>query len=84
MTRASSTMRVRPRTRARLRDLAEGEGRSVPDLLDELVERAEDRRMLAQHNAAMNRLRENPDAWAAWKAEVDAWDATLMDGLRDL
>jgi hypothetical protein len=56
----------------------------VPDLLDELVERAEDRRMLDQHNAAMNRLRENPDAWAAWKTETDAWDATLMDGLRDL
>jgi len=84
MTQASSTMRVRPQTRARLRELAEGEGRSVPDLLDELVERAEDRRMLDQHNAAMNRLRENPDAWAAWKTEIDAWDATLMDGLRDL
>ncbi len=82
MTQATGTMRVRPQTRSRLRSLAEVDGRSVPDLLDELVEREEDRRMLAESVAAMERLREDPERWADWKAETSPWDATLMDGLR--
>lgn len=84
VTQAIKTMRVRPQTRSRLRDLAEHEGRSVPDLLDELVEREEDRRMLAQSVAAMEQLHGDPARWNEWKKETALWEATLLDGLQDL
>jgi hypothetical protein len=84
MAAAESTVRIHAATRDKLRELATEEGRTIPDVLGELVEREDARRMLVEHNAAMEHLRANPEAWADWKAETAPWEATLMDGLRDL
>ncbi len=84
MSAAQSTVRVHAATRDKLRELASDDGRPIPELIGELVEQEEGRRMLDQHNMAMQRLREDPDAWAAWKGEMAIWEATLMDGLREL
>lgn len=84
MTAAESTVRIHTATRDTLRELAAGQGRTMADLLGELAEREATRQMLEQHNEAMSRLRQDPEAWADWKAEMATWDATLMDGLREL
>lgn len=84
MSAAESTVRVRAATRDKLRSFAAADGRSIPDELDELVAREEGRRMLDQHNAAMDRLQAHPEGSSEWADEKSAWEATLMDGLRDL
>lgn len=43
----------------------------------------ERRHFLDQHNADMAALRADPEAWAAYQAELAAWDVTLLDGLED-
>lgn len=34
--------------------------------------------------AAMARLRQNPDEWKEYQAEAEQWEATSADGLDDL
>lgn len=80
----TSTVRVTRETRDSLRRLAESEGRTIQDLVTELARRAEDERMLAEHNAIYARLRHDPEAWAEDQAERAVWEATLADGLEGL
>ena len=44
----------------------------------------EDDAMLVGHEAAMDRLRADPEQWAAWQAEIAELDGTLGDGLAAL
>jgi hypothetical protein len=73
---ATTTLRVRPATRDRLNRLAQQDHVSAAELLDRLVEREEQERLLQAMNDDFGRLRDDADAWSAFKAETAAWDAT--------
>ncbi len=81
---ASATVRIRPETRDRLKRLSRKRGLSTPDLLDALILDAEDDQILAAHEAAMERVMADPQQAASYLAEVEAWDGTLLDGLKDM
>lgn len=69
----TTTIRVRRDTRERLKRLASERGISAPDLISELVARAEDDALFAQHAAAYDELRA---ADPALMREIDAEDRT--------
>jgi len=78
---ATTTIRVFPETRERLRQMSATAGKSTAEIVDELVSLAVERAMIAQFNAYF----EDP----AHKAEFDAGEtkpleATLADGLDGL
>lgn len=76
---ATTTLRVRPDTRDRLNRLAQEDRISAPDLLDRLVEREEQERLLKAMNDDFRRLRGDEAEWEDFKAETAAWDATSAD-----
>jgi len=65
----STTVRARTSTRDRLAELGHRRGLSMPDLLDELVERAEAEELLASANEHFAARHDTQ------RAEVEAWDA---------
>lgn len=81
---ATTTIRVRPETRERLKRLSRDRGVSTPDFLESLVRRAEDEQLLADHEAALERIMTDPEQAASYRSELSAWDGTLRDGLKDL
>lgn len=78
---ASDTVRVRPETHAKLRDIALSTGQSMPEVLDEAVETLRRMRMLDETNRAFAAMRNDPKTWRTELAEREAWDATLGDDL---
>ncbi len=78
---ATATVRVHAKTREQLRQLADSDETNMPSLIADLAQRELDRRMVSQHVTAFEGM--TPAARAAYQAELAAWDATLMDGLRD-
>jgi hypothetical protein len=71
----TTTLRARTATRDRLARIGERRGLSMPDLLDELADRAEAEELLAaadEHFAAHHHEH---------RAEVDAWEGVSGDGL---
>jgi hypothetical protein len=81
---ATTTVRVRIETRERLKRLSRSRGLNTPDFLESLVRDAEDDQLLAEHEAALNRIMADPKQAASYRAELSAWDGTLLDGLKDL
>jgi hypothetical protein len=75
----STTLRVRPATRDRLNRLAQQDNVSAPDLLDALVEREEEARMLSAMNEQFRHLRSDERAWAEFKEDTSAWDDAGAD-----
>lgn len=75
------TVRVRPRTYQVLQDLARKHNESLPDTLDRLVEEARRARMFREASEAYAAIAADPEADAAWRAEIAAWDVTVGDGL---
>lgn len=81
---ATATVRVTPETRERLKRLGHDRGLSTPELLEALTRRAEEDKLLAEHDAAISRIMVDPRSASSYKAELSAWDGTLEDGLSDL
>ncbi len=81
---ATTTVRVNESTRDALNRLSRQRGVSTAELLDELVGRREQDDLLERMNDAYARQRLDPAAWEAERAERDAWERTLLDGLGDL
>lgn len=71
----TTTVRVRVATRDRLAKIGERRGLTAPELLDELVARAEEEDLLASANEHFAATREQR------QEEIAAWDATAADGL---
>ena len=71
----TTTLRARVATRDRLAEIGRRRGLSMPDLLDELVERAEGDDLLDAANEHFATHGGEHDV------EVDAWDAVARDGL---
>jgi hypothetical protein len=78
---ASETVRVRPATHAKLRQLAKQTGRSMPEVLDDAVETLRRQQLFDAADLAYAKLREDPKAWQAELAERQLWDNALLDGL---
>lgn len=74
-------MRVREDTHRALHEIAGEEGASLQDVLARAVDAYRKARFFQQMNAAYDRLRAAPEAWAQELEEREAWDATLMDDI---
>ncbi|MGA2165316.1 MAG: hypothetical protein ABSH36_12710 [Solirubrobacteraceae bacterium] len=81
---ATTTVRVSEETHRALVEMAEHDGLTISAKVAALVRLAEEDAMLAGHEAAIDRLRADPEQWAAWQAEVAELDGTLGDGLEGL
>jgi hypothetical protein len=77
------TIRVRPHTYSVLEEMAKERGESLSDALDHLVDELRRWRMLQKANEAYAAIAADPEADAAWKTEIAAWDVTLADGLEE-
>ncbi len=78
---ATATVRVYPQTRDALRRLAEAHATTIPDVLREVVQRAEDDELLSGMEADFARLATDAAVQADYQGEMAAWDQTLLDGL---
>ncbi len=76
-------VRVDEITHRRLRELAEHDRQSMPEIVARAVEAYRRRRFLEEANADFAALRANAGAWAEELAERRDWDAALGDGLRE-
>ncbi len=79
----SATVRIRPETHAKLKELAKNSGLSMPRVLEEAIEAYLRQTLLDDANRAFARLRADRKGWADEQAERAEWDATLADGLGD-
>ena len=77
----SVTIRVSPETRERLNRISAERGITTGELVEELAGDAEGRALLEAMNQHYDALRADPEAWKAYRDEVEAWDATAGDGL---
>jgi hypothetical protein len=75
------TVRVRPQTYRVLKDMAHENNESLPDTLERVVEEARRARIFKQAREAYAALVADPEAYAEWRAEFEAWDVTVGDGL---
>jgi hypothetical protein len=80
---ASETVRIKPETHVKLKQLAEASGQSMPDVLDEAVETLRRQRLLEETNQAYAALRADSKAWQRELSERAVWDASLADDLQD-
>ncbi len=79
----SPNIRISPKSKAALRDLAKRAGRPMQAILDEAIDQYQRDKFLDEVNAAYARLRANPEAWKEELAERQDWNGTLMDGLEN-
>jgi hypothetical protein len=75
------TVRVRPQTYRVLKDMAQKNNESLPDTLERIVEDARRSRIFREAKEAYEAIAADPEADAAWRAEIAAWDVTVGDGL---
>lgn len=80
---ASETVRIHPHTHAKLKQLAEDAGESMPEVLERAVDAYARKRFLELLNQDFAALRRDEAAWRDETAEREAWNATLADGLED-
>jgi predicted transcriptional regulator len=80
----ATNVRIQPETHAKLRQLAQEAGVSMPEVLEEAIDDLYRKRFLEECNRAYARLKADPKAWQEELAERKAWEATLADGLEDM
>lgn len=73
MTERSTTIRVSTAQRERLRELATQRSSTMTDTLDAALEALRREQFYRSMAATEAELRADPDAWAAYIAERDAW-----------
>jgi predicted DNA-binding protein len=79
----SPNIRISPKSKAALRDLAKRAGKPMQTILDEAIDQYQRDKFLDEVNAAYARLRADPVAWKEELAERQDWNGTLMDGLEN-
>ncbi|MCP4165541.1 MAG: toxin-antitoxin system protein [Chloroflexi bacterium] len=80
---STTTIRVSHTTRDALQALAKDEGTSMQQIIERGIELYRRQQILLATNAAYAALRENKPDWEQYEAEIDIWDATLVDGLEE-
>jgi hypothetical protein len=78
-----TTMKVPVEVRDRLMALARDHDRTLGAELGALLDEAEERQWWRNAKRAASRLQADPEQWADYLHEVDAWDAAAADGLGD-
>ena len=81
MSRAS--VKLPASAHATLVEMAAEDDRPIGEILAAMIERERRRRMFEAADAAYARLRDDPEAWADWQAELRSMEGSLLDGLRD-
>ncbi len=76
-----TSLRAHRGTADTFRRLAAREGKPLTRYLDDVAAREERRAFWEDYRQAVERLRADPVAWAAYQDEQRELDATLMDGL---
>ena len=79
-TAENPNIRISPRSKATLRELAKREGKPMQTVLDEAIEPYRRDTFFRELNESYLRLQADPEAWKQELAERQEWDATLMDG----
>jgi hypothetical protein len=80
-----ATIRISAETHARLQRLARKEGRSIGQIIEDLLLLCKEReRVFEDLGEDFRRLRADPVASAEYDAEFAGWDVTNLDGLTDL
>ena len=77
------TVRVTEATHRALRDLAAQAGEPMTVVLARAVEWYRREQLLRDANDAWAAIKADPDAWREIQDEDQLWDITLMDGLED-
>lgn len=75
------TIEVTEQARARLHELAMTRGEPEHVTAEKAFELLRRQTLLEATNAAYVTLQQDPEAWNAYQAELDAWEATVADGL---
>jgi len=81
---ATTTIRLRPKTHAALKQIASTTGVSLQDALERAVEERQRVLYLEGLNADYEALQEDPKAWGEVQREAALWDNTNLDGLEGL
>ena len=76
-------VRITPRSKAVLENLAEQEGLSMQAVLEAAIEHYQRNKFLDEVNAAYAALRNDAEEWKAEEQERELFDNTLADGLED-
>jgi hypothetical protein len=79
----SKPVRISERSQKILKELAASEGKTMQEILDDLLEERRRKKILEAANAAYAALRSDPVAWEEELKERAAWDNTLMDGIEE-
>lgn len=80
----TSSIRVHPETRDALRRLSGRRGQTIPEVVRDLAQSAEEDQLLVDYAADCERVeREEPETWTKLRGEHELWESTLADGLRD-
>jgi Ribbon-helix-helix protein, copG family. len=78
----ATNVRIQPQSYAKLRQIAEQSGVTMPQVLAEAIDNRYRQWLLEGLSADYARLRADPKAWAAELKERELWDRTLGDGLK--
>lgn len=78
-----ASVRVSVATHEKLRALARQEERPMREIVESLVDRYEDEAFWSSYEKALDRLRDDPQIWADYQAEIRELDAMGFDGLQD-
>jgi predicted transcriptional regulator len=78
---ATTTVRLSPHTHQLLQDIANERDESISAALERVVEEARPARILRAANEAYAAIAADPVEDALWRAEIAAWDGTLLDDL---
>jgi hypothetical protein len=79
--RRAATISVSLKTHRRLKAIAAETGELLPEVVNRVVEQEEQRLFWKRYRESIERLRADPEAWAAYKADARDLEGTLMDGL---
>ncbi len=77
----TTTIQVSPHTHQLLQDIANERDESISAALERVVEEARRARIFRAANEAYAAMAADPVVDALWRAEIAAWDGTLLDGL---
>jgi hypothetical protein len=79
-----ANVRIQRDTYAKLRELADEAGVTMPEILAEAIDELYRKPFLDECNRAYTRLKSDAKAWKQELLERKAWERTLRDGLEDV
>jgi len=78
-----TTVRISRSTHELLREISEATGDTMTDIVDHAVREYQRQKFWADYNKAYESVQADSSSWAEFQGEVELWDSTLADGLRD-